>query len=107
MGLFCFRPQAISRFEFGTACIGAGWIGRVMITNMACLARRFTIFTDLHLTFHIGNDKIWQQAEFSGYTRHNQVECKKILALFEARNGPLDRRGLPGRFYGKLEKAGI
>jgi hypothetical protein len=104
---FVFDRRLYPRFELGTACIGAGWIGRVMITNMACLARRFTIFTDLHLTFHIGNDKIWQQAEFSGYTRHNQVECKKILALFEARNGPLDRRGLPGRFYGKLEKAGL
>jgi hypothetical protein len=104
---FIFNRRLYPRFELGTACIGAGWVGRVMITNMACLAGRFSIFKDLHLTFHIGNDKVWQQAEFSGYTRHNQLECRKILDHFEARNGRLDRSRLPGRFYSKLEKAGL
>ena len=104
---FVFDRGLYPRFELGTACIGAGWIGRVMITNMACLSRRFAIFKDLHLTFHLGNDKMWRQAEFSDYTRHNQQECKKVLNHCEAIRGPLDRSRMPGSFYKELAKAGL
>ncbi|MBN1224480.1 MAG: hypothetical protein JXB23_14625, partial [Candidatus Aminicenantes bacterium] len=56
---FVFSRSLYPGFDTGNACIGAGWIGRVLITNMACLARNFRIFDDLHLTFHRGNEKIW------------------------------------------------
>jgi hypothetical protein len=95
---FVFARSLFPRFELGNACVGAGWIGRVMITNMACLARRFEIFPGPHLTFHIGNKQAWKSADHAEYLTHNKEECRKILMKFEKKIGPLDRRGIPGRF---------
>ncbi len=96
---FVFDRSLYSRFELANACIGAGWIGRILITNMACLAGKFRVFKDLHLTFHIGNEKAWQQSRFTDYIEHNKSECKKILLEFDGKYGPLDRAQLPGRFF--------
>jgi len=95
---FIFHRSLYPRFELGETCIGAGWIGRVMLTNMACFARRFNIFEDLHLTFHIGNEKSWKTPRFNDYTEHNRAECKRILLDFDKRYGPFPRDQIPGRF---------
>jgi len=100
---FVFRRDLYPRFNLGQACIGAGWIGRVLLTNMACLARNFRIFTDLHMTFHVGNRQVWETDLFSDYTEHNKGECRNILHGFEAQFGPLDRQEIPGRFLNRLE----
>jgi len=101
---FVFKRSFYPRFRLGTACIGADWIGRVLITNMAVLARRFRIFTDLHLTFHIGNAKSWNVDAYSDYLAHNRDECRKILEEFERELGPFDRAKIPGRFFRLLER---
>lgn len=96
---FVFHRSLYPKFQLGDAIIGAGWIGRVMITNMACFAKRFHIFEDFHLTFHIGNDRVWKVPQFDDYTEHNKTECKKILEVFDKKHGPFDRNILPGRFF--------
>jgi hypothetical protein len=100
---FVFKRDLYPRFNLGLACIGAGWIGRVLLANLACLARNFRIFPDLHLTFHIGNQQAWKTDLFSDYSEHNKEECRKILHDFEAQFGPLDRPEVPGRFLNRLE----
>lgn len=101
---FVFKRSLYPRFRLGTACIGTGWIGRVLITNMAAFARRFKIFTDLHLTFHIGNEKSWKSGDYNDYLQHNRNECRKILETFEKELGPFDRTKIPGRFFRLLER---
>ena len=101
---FVFHRSLYPRFRLGNACIGTGWIGRVMITNMACLARQFRIFEDLHLTFHIGNDKVWQDPQWEDYLAHNKNECRRVLLDFDRKYGPFDRSQLPGRFFLQLKK---
>lgn len=96
---FVFKRSLYPRFRLGTACIGTGWIGRVLIVNMAAFARRFKIFTDLHLTFHIGNEKSWKSENYNDYLEHNKNECRKILEAFERELGPFDRTQIPGRFF--------
>lgn len=104
---FVFKRSLYPNFDLGTACIGTNWIGRVMITNMACFAKKFKIFEDLHLTFHIGNDRLWKSDRFEDYARHNRDECKRILVNFEKKYGAFNRNELPGRFFRLLEKPGI
>jgi hypothetical protein len=101
---FVFHRSLYPRFKLGTACIGTGWIGRVMISNMACFAKQFAVFEDLHLTFHIGNDKVWQDPQWDDYLEHNKNECRRILVDFDQKYGPFDRTKLPGRFFLQLEK---
>jgi hypothetical protein len=96
---FVFHRSLYPRFRLGTACIGSGWIGRVMITNMAALAIKFEIFTGMHASFHIGNEKAWRAPQWNDYLEHNKNECRIILEEFDRIYGPFDRSKLPGRFF--------
>jgi hypothetical protein len=103
---FVFRRDLLPRFDLDLIAIGTNWIGRAMIANLACLGNRFTIFEDLHLTFHIGDRKEWQAPELDDFQRHNQDRCRRILLAMDSRFGPLDRQAYPGRFLQLLEKMG-
>lgn len=102
---FVFRRSLYPRFRLGTACIGSGWIGRVMITNMAALAKKFAIFTGLHATFHIGNQRTWRLPQWDDYLEHNKNECRIILEEFDRKYGPFDRGKFPGRFFSQIAGA--
>jgi hypothetical protein len=104
---FIFKRDLYTRFNLGTTCIGTDWIGRNMLTNLICLAKKFKVFTDLHLTFHIGDDLTWKSDQFDDYVKHNMQEAKNILTTFEQTHGPLKRNEKPGAFISKLEKFGI
>jgi hypothetical protein len=99
---FVFHKSLYPRFQLGTVCIGSGWFGRAMIINMAALAKKFEVFTELHITFHIGNNKAWQSPQFDDYLQHNKNECRKVLTEFDQKYGPFDRQELPGRFFSRL-----
>jgi hypothetical protein len=99
---FIFERNLYPKFKLENACIGTDWIGRMMITNMAALARRFKVFQDLQATFHIGDERVWKTGEFSDYAEHNKNECRKTLEKFDKEYGPFDRKRLPGRFFSKL-----
>ncbi len=101
---FVFRRELYPRFHLGQACIGAGWIGRVLLTNMACLAGRFKVFADLHLTFHVGNDMAWRARRFADYQAHNRNEWHRLYREFERERGPFARGGIPGRFLDFFER---
>jgi len=75
-----------------------------MITNLAALAKRFKVFKDLQMTFHIGDERVWDSDDFSDYAGHNKEECRKTLMEFDKKYGPFDRKGLPGRFLTKFEE---
>lgn len=100
---FVFKRNLYPQFNLGTACIGSGWIGRVIITNLACFSKRFEVFTDLHATFHIGDELVWRAERVAEYLEHNKNECKKILEDFEKKYGPFDRKTFPGRFFRLLD----
>jgi len=74
---FIFKRDLYPRFMVGQACIGTDWIGRMMIANMAALAKRFKAFKDLQMTFHIGDEPAWKTNEFADCAAHNKEECRK------------------------------
>ncbi len=95
---FVFKRGLYPRFRLGLACIGAGWVGRVLLTNMACLADHFRVFTDLHLTFHVGNEMAWRAQRFSDYLAHNRGEWQRVFLELSGEYGPFDRGAIPGCF---------
>ena len=99
---FIFKRDLYPLFILGQACIGTDWIGRMMIANMAPLAKQFKVFKDLHMTFHIGDERAWKTDDCSDYAAHNKEECRKTLVKFDKEYGPLDRKRLPGRFLSKF-----
>ena len=54
---FVFKRSLFPKFKLGTACIGAGRFGKVLITNLICHSDKFKVFKDKHLTFHLGDDR--------------------------------------------------
>ena len=102
---FVFKRILYPNFELGTVCIGTNWIGRSMIANLSSAAKRFEIFTDLRLTFHIGDERPWKSNQLDDYARHNRDECEGILLHFEKKYGAFDRKKFPGVIFRHLKKS--
>lgn len=76
---FVFKREHYKHFRFGTACVGANWAGRVMVSNIMAFAHQFKVFEDLHLTFHIGDDRPWLENQYDNYNQHNENQVLMIL----------------------------
>jgi len=77
---FVFKRDAYLKYQLGTACIGANWIGRVIISNAIAYSKKFQVFENEHLTFHIGDDRSWKVSDFNDYDQHNEQQLLPILA---------------------------
>lgn len=53
---FVFKKEIMQHFNLGTGCVGANWIGHILISNILGFSKKFKIFKDLSITFHIGDD---------------------------------------------------
>lgn len=76
---FIFKRDAYTDYFLSNACIGVSLVGKVLISNMIIHATKFEVFRDLHLTFHIGNDRIWKSSSLDDYRRHNEVILNQVL----------------------------
>ena len=74
-----FRRELLDHFDLGTACIGANYIGRVLIANLIAFSRKLEIITDAHLTFHLGNDGAWLSHNYSEFDLHNKEQAYQII----------------------------
>lgn len=94
---FVFRRDAFPKYQLGRICVGVPMIGVVLAANLACFARKFREFRDLHLTFHIGDDGVWKRHGMNDYFRHNTAEGEAILNALAPRFDPkrLPKVGMP------------
>jgi len=79
---FIFKRDLYPEFHLGNACIGANWIGRVLISNLIAHANSFKIFEDEKLTFHIGDDRSWKKTENTAFDELNNNELHNFLSGF-------------------------
>lgn len=91
---FLFRKDAYPRYALAEVCIGIPWVGRVLLWNLACHARRFRELTDEHLTFHVGsgNERTLLEPEYADYRAYNRGEAAKAKQALESRCGPFQGR---------------
>ena len=75
------------QYDLGHICIGAHWIGRALELNMICTARRYAAFRDLHMTFHLGDDRPWKDDRFKVFAQSIRNEIRRILLRFHSENG--------------------
>jgi hypothetical protein len=81
---FVFKKSLYPIFKLGTACVGANWIGRVFLVNLICHSGNFKIFDNSHLTFHLGDDRSWQDPDLNDLHVHNEGELHKVLLEYQA-----------------------
>jgi hypothetical protein len=77
---FIFPADLFERFESNNTCCGAGGVMRSLLYNFAAHARRFLMLTQAHLTFHLGNDRYWQDRAFADYVEFNWAEVRSLAA---------------------------
>jgi hypothetical protein len=82
---FVWRRQATPHFVCGHTCIGTGGIGRVLQFNLAATAERFDEFTDLHLTFHLGDERRWTEPDQQDIAAFNWSELVSVVRTLRER----------------------
>jgi hypothetical protein len=87
---FVFKRDIYSRFVLGNVCVGINWVGRVLLWNLICHSQNFREVKESHLTFHLGNDKQWENDVYRDYADHNKREALNVLAELEKQYGPFD-----------------
>lgn len=80
-GLDCFviKSDLLADMDFGKACIGVTFIGKVIEVNMMSATDRFELYKDDHMTFHLGDDRSWKNPDLDDYAHHNKKEFYKVL----------------------------
>lgn len=75
---FVFSRDLYSRYILNNVFIGSMPVGYALAVNLLCNAKKFKLFTLLHLTFHIGSDGAWKQKGLEDYLNYNIAETDKI-----------------------------
>ncbi len=83
---FAFRPSVAADVDVGDVAIGADWVGRVLTWNLALRGRRFGWLTDAHLTFHLGDERGWDDPRFVRWA-HRMVSTRATGARLVAVRG--------------------
>jgi|GEM_PF-254027 len=98
---FIYKKTLYKAFELGNVCVGIGGVGRVLLWNLVSKARKFEEFKNCHLTFHIGNDRIWLNEYYKDYKSHNRKEAQSVLKKIDFKFDTiqrLDKRNYLGNF---------
>ncbi len=88
---FVFRREAVAQFDLGSIVVGANFVGKALLANLIACADTHRVFRDLHLTFHLGDDRAWSRNEHSEYNEHNYAELGGILRRLQGK-GLLDSK---------------
>ena len=76
---FIFKKQAYKNYFLAEGCVGINWIGRILASNLAAFSKKFRVFENLYLTFHIGNEQNWKDNKFYALEQHNELELIRVL----------------------------
>jgi hypothetical protein len=82
---FVFPREAYPDYRIGLVCLGAPWIGRVLLLNLVAFARSFREFKGLHSTFHLGNDRVWDDTRFADLGNFNRSQGAELMNWLEER----------------------
>jgi glycosyltransferase involved in cell wall biosynthesis len=98
---FIFKRSLYDKFYLENHVIGVGLCFRPMLLNCLCHTEKFQEFTDLHLTFHIGNKEMWKDSKLQDYLQHNTNEVQKVFDYYLHYN-LLPNHPLIGRLFSRF-----
>lgn len=87
---FVFRREVYPRYLLGNVCVGLPPIGKCLSLNLIYHATHFSEFADLHLTFHIGDERIWKQPQNKAGWAYNRQEFLAICRQYDVFRKPLN-----------------
>ncbi len=98
---FVFHRSLYPKFSLAEVCTGVPFIGITLAQNVFCFAKKPKVFTDEHLTFHIGMEIFMGRAPRE-YFKYNQKQFWKAMQLIwkklDTRKWPQGRSFILWRF---------
>lgn len=98
---FVFHRDLYPKFSLAKVCIGVPFIGITLAQNLFCFAKNPKVFTEEHLTFHIGMELFKGRApkEYYSYNRNQfWTAMTEIWNDLDTRKWPYGKLWLPFRF---------
>jgi len=95
---FVFARERLSRFIDTKALVGTGGVMQSLIYNLVATSQRLLFLGDVHLTYHLGDDKVWTAPHLRDYIEHNWTEAIGLLQQLATANPSRFRdfcRGFP------------
>ena len=86
---FVFKRALIDKFEFENIVFGAYFVAFSIRLNLLAFSEKTLEIPNQHLTFHIGDDRIWSNQ--MNYARYNARELDNLLAKLDSRNDIVNR----------------
>ena len=79
---FVMRSELVEKFDLGNIVIGAQFCAFALRANIFSYAQAVKEHPKLHMTFHIGDDRVWESLdEFSAYNAEQIDEMFERLAV--------------------------
>lgn len=100
---FVFPRSIFPAYKIGNVCMGIPWQETTLATSMAFYAQNCKMFTEAHLTFHIGDPRIWRNIDYLDYRVHNTNEFAKVLVDFKKKKPKIMQHPIVQYFMTKLK----
>ena len=100
---FVFPRKIYPAYRIGNVCMGIPWQETTLATSMAFYAEKCKMFTDAHLTFHIGDPRIWLNVDYADYRVHNTNEFAKVYKEFKKKKSHKMQHPIIKYFMEKLK----
>ncbi|MGL4598640.1 MAG: hypothetical protein ACRCYO_14075, partial [Bacteroidia bacterium] len=88
---FVFKRSLFASFTLGDVCIGLPFFDSTLLFNLIAHASKFRLFTQKHLTFHVGMELVKNWGN-TNQVKHNWKEYRSVLKnldpLFDIANVP-------------------
>jgi hypothetical protein len=76
---FVFKRELYPKFSLADVCIGVPFVEITLSQNLFCFAKNPKVFTEQHLTFHIGME-IFKGRAPKEYYKYNQIQFWQAMA---------------------------
>lgn len=80
---FVFKKELFPKFNIGDVCIGIPNVDYAFIANLVAFSEKFGLFEDLHVTFHIGDERSTNVNKYKDYHNHNWREVVNVYKSLE------------------------
>jgi len=87
---FVFRRNLLEKMRLGRVAVGGEFVALALRANLAAVANNMKIFRDLHLTFHLGDERAWMQ--YTDDASFNAMEVDDIFRQLLAAESVLPRK---------------
>jgi len=79
---FVIKKDLYEKMNLGKIVIGVNWIGEILLRNIFRYAENPVILQRPYMTFHMGDDRVWNDPKHITERNWNQIQAQTIISKF-------------------------